>query len=64
MFRCQIGSHVLSSKRERERLRTDYIITVFRRFGHIPRKDENDLIESCMEYDGESVRTRDSQKKT
>jgi len=52
-----------------ERLEIDNIITVIQQhrltwYGHVLRKDENDWVKKCMDYEVERVRPRGRQKKT
>jgi len=47
----------VSSKELRERLVLDVIISILQRnrlcwYGHVLRKEDNDLVKKCMEYDG------------
>jgi len=53
----------------RERLGIDDIITVIQRhrlrwYGHVLRKDENDWVQRCADYEVEGVRPRGRPKKT
>ena len=53
----------------RERLGLDYIISVLQQdrlrwYGHMLRKEDNDLMKKCMEYEVEGVKSGDRPKKT
>jgi len=57
------------SKELRERLGLDDIISVLqqnrlRRYGHVLRKEDNDWVKKCMEYEVKGVRPRGRPKKT
>ena len=53
----------------RERLGLDDIISVFQQnrllwYGHVLRKEDNDWVKKCMEYEVEGARPRGRPKKT
>jgi len=53
----------------RERLGTDDVSTIvqrrrWRRYGHVLRKDENDWVKKCVDYEVEGVRLQARPKKT
>jgi len=57
------------SKGLRERLGLDDIISVLQQnrlrwYGHVLRKEDNDWVKKCMEYEVEGARPRDRPKKT
>ena len=58
----------IPSKGLRERLGLDDIISVqqnrLRWYGHVSRKEDNDSVKKCMEYEVESARPRGRPKKT
>jgi len=59
----------IPSKGLRERLGLDVIISVLQQnrlrwYGHVLRKEDNDWMKKCMEYEVEAVRPRGRPKKT
>jgi len=57
------------SKRLRERLRLDDIISVLQQnrlqwYGHVLRKEVNDWMKKCMEYEADGARPRGRPKKS
>jgi len=59
----------IPSKQLKERLGLDDIILVLQRnrlrwYGHVLRKEDNDWVKKCMEYEVEGVRPRGRPKKT
>jgi len=57
------------SKKLRGRLRLDDIISVLQQnrlqwYGHVLRKEDNDWVKKCMEYEVEGARPRGRPKKT
>jgi len=59
----------IPSKGMRERLGLDDIISVLQRnrlrwYGHVLRKEDNDWVKKCMEYEVEGARPRSKPKKT
>jgi len=59
----------IPSKGLRERLGLDDIISVLQRnrlrwYGHLLRKEDNDWVKKCMEYEVEGARPRGTPKKT
>jgi len=57
------------SKELRERLGTDYIISVLQQnrlqcYGHVLRKDDTDWVKKCVEYEVEGSRSRGRPKRT
>jgi len=57
------------SKELRGRLELDDIISVLQQnklrwYGHVLRKEDNDWVKKCMEYEVEGTRPRDRSKKT
>jgi len=66
MFRWMCGVKLhdrVPSKGLRERLRLDDIILVLQQnrlqwYGHVLRKEDNDWVKKCMEYEGARLRGR------
>ena len=61
--------HRIPSKRLRERLGLDDIISEVQRnrlrwYGHVLRKEDNDWVKKCMEYEVDGARPRGRSKKT
>ena len=59
----------IPSKRLRERLGLDDIMLVLQQnrlrwYGHVLRKEDNDWVKKCMEYEVEGARPRSRPKKT
>jgi len=59
----------VTSKGLQERLGIDDIISVLQQnslrwYGHVLRKEDNDWVKKCMEYEVEGARPRDRPKKT
>ena len=59
----------IPSKRLRERLGLDDIISVIQQnrlqsYGHVLRKEDNDWVKKCMEYEVKGARPRGRPKKT
>ena len=59
----------VTSKELRGRLGLDNIISVLQRnrlrwYGHVLRKEDNDWVKKCMEYEVEGARSRGRPKKT
>ena len=59
----------IPNKGLRERLGLDDVISVLQRnrlrwYGHVLRKEDNDWVKKCMEYEVEDARPRGRPKKT
>ena len=72
MVRWMCGSKLqdrVPSKGLRERLGLNDIISILQRnrlqwYGHVLRKEDNDWVKKCMEYEVEGARPRGRPKKT
>jgi len=69
MVRWMCGVKIVPSKGLIERLGLDDIISVLQQnrlrwYGHVLRKEDNDCLKKCMEYEVEGARPRGRQKRT
>jgi len=72
MVRCMCGVKLqdkIPNKELRQRLELDDMISVLQRnrlqwYGHVLRKEDNDWVKNCMEYEVEGARPRGRPKKT
>jgi len=66
---CGVKQDKVPSKGLRERLGLDDIILVLQQnrlqwYGHVLRKEDNDWVKKCMEYEVEGARPKGRPKKT